>query len=69
MMKVRITLSFIAAVKMDKMKNIQNFMLNHITIFPKKLAEKSYLTLNLRLSMVWAAAAPIKTNRSLVCHA
>ena len=34
----RITLSFIA-VKMDKMKNIQNFMLNNILYY---FAEKSY---------------------------
>ena len=51
------------------MENIQNFMLNHILYyhFPKKkLAEKSYSTFNLRLSMVWAAAVPIKTNYSRV---
>ena len=46
------------AVKMDKMKNIQTFMLNNILYyhFPqKKLAEKSYST-----------AMPIKTNHSHV---
>ena len=38
---LRITLSFIA-VKMDKMKNVQNFMLNnfYITVFLNELAEK-----------------------------
>ena len=39
---IRITFSFIA-VKMNKMKNIHNFMLNNIHfILPKELAEKSY---------------------------
>ena len=64
----RITLSFFA-VKMDKMKNIQNFMLNNILYyyFSKKLAEKTYSTFNLRLSLVRAAASPIKQNCSRVC--
>ena len=50
------------------MKNSHNFMLItfYITIFLKELAEQSYLTFNFRVSMVWAAAAPIKTNRSCV---
>ena len=39
------------------MENIHNFMLNRVLYyhFPKKeLAEKSYSTFNLKLSMVWA---------------
>ena len=45
------------------MKVIQHFMLNHILFyhFPKKLAEKSYSTFNLRISMLLASASPIKT--------
>ena len=39
----------------------------YITIFLNELAEKSYLTFNLRILMVWAAAMPIKTNCSQVC--
>ena len=36
----------------------------YINIFTKELTEKSYLTFNLRFSMVWAAATPIITNCS-----
>ena len=69
---VRITLSFLA-VKMDKIKKfiILCWITFYITIFPKELAEKSYLTFNLRVLMIWAAATPIKTNcsRILLCVA
>ena len=44
--RTRITLIKIV-VKMDKMKNIPNFMLNNVLLnhFPKKLDEKSYSAL------------------------
>ena len=41
------------------MKEISHFVL---PFSKKKLAEKSYLTFNLRISMIWAGAVPIKTN-------
>ena len=46
-------------------------MLKHILYyhFPQKnLAEESYSTFNLRLSIVWAAALLIKTNQSRVSY-
>ena len=51
-------------MNMDKIKKYSEFYGESLIIyyhFPKKLAEKSYSTFNLRFSMVWAAAVPIKT--------
>ena len=58
-------------MNMDKIKKYSEFYGESLIIyyhFPKKLAEKSYSTFNLRFSMVWAAAVPIKTNRSRLLY-
>ena len=60
--RIRITL-ILMAVKTQKWKlfNILCWMTFCLTIFPKKLAEKSYSTINLRISLLLAGVSPFKT--------
>ena len=63
-----ITLSFVAEKTniFSKLFRILHWITFILTIFQKKLAKKSYSTFDLRLSMTWAATAPIKTKYTVV---